>query len=158
VGSVLGTNSTCVGIYSYSQVSKFGPSNGHIIYQIDGQPGSWSYTHHDVRPSRLTYDEQWAYIQSHAVDILQVSAKQLPSLTVIRQIPLLSSLHQLRCRGRIISARILMWLWGVLLHHLTGQLMVARNLTLGSCNRQKTMRRHKERGYCTTLTYNTSTI
>ena len=51
-------------------VSKFGPSNGKRIYQLDNEPALWSSTHHDVHPTKLSYDELWQRMRDYAVAIL----------------------------------------------------------------------------------------
>jgi hypothetical protein len=58
-------------------VTQFGPSNGQVIYELDNEPNLWSSTHHDVHPTRLTYDELWQRMQQNAVAILQADPTAL---------------------------------------------------------------------------------
>jgi hypothetical protein len=51
-------------------VSSFGPSNGHVIYELDNEPNLWNSTHHDVHPTPLTYDELWQAMQTNATAVL----------------------------------------------------------------------------------------
>lgn len=59
-----------VGQWAAYLVQKFGPSNGQRIYALDNEPNLWSSTHHDIRKTRLTYDELWQRMRDHAVAIL----------------------------------------------------------------------------------------
>jgi hypothetical protein len=52
-------------------VSRFGPSNGQRIYALDNEPALWSSTHHDIRKTKLGYDELWQRMRDYAVAILE---------------------------------------------------------------------------------------
>jgi MYXO-CTERM domain-containing protein len=52
-------------------VAKFGPANGKRIYALDNEPALWSSTHHDIRKTRLGYDELWQRMRDHALAILE---------------------------------------------------------------------------------------
>lgn len=52
-------------------VGKFGPSNGRRIYALDNEPALWFSTHHDMRKTRLGYDELWQKMRDYAVAILE---------------------------------------------------------------------------------------
>src|SRR5262249_2060090 len=50
--------------------NRFGSSNGQRIYALDNEPALWSSTHYDIRPQRLSYDELWMRMQTHAAAIM----------------------------------------------------------------------------------------
>jgi MYXO-CTERM domain-containing protein len=52
-------------------VQKHGPSNGKRIYALDNEPALWSSTHHDIRKTKLGYDELWQRMRDYAVAILE---------------------------------------------------------------------------------------
>ncbi len=51
-------------------VGRFGPSNGKRIYALDDEPALWNSFHHDVRPTRLGYDELWQRMRDYSVALL----------------------------------------------------------------------------------------
>jgi MYXO-CTERM domain-containing protein len=51
-------------------VGKFGADTGGRIYALDNEPNLWSSTHHDVHPTKLTYDELWQKMRDNATAIV----------------------------------------------------------------------------------------
>jgi len=52
-------------------VQKHGPGGQKRIYALDNEPALWSSTHHDIRKTRLGYDELWQRMRDYAVAILE---------------------------------------------------------------------------------------
>ncbi len=68
---------TWAGQWATYLVGKFGPSNGKRIYALDNEPNLWSSTHHDIRKTKLTYDELWQRMRDNAVAILNADPTAL---------------------------------------------------------------------------------
>ncbi len=51
-------------------VSRFGPSSGRRIYQLDNEPALWNSTHYDAHPAATTYDELWTRSRDVALALL----------------------------------------------------------------------------------------
>ena len=51
-------------------VTRFGPSNGRRIYQLDNEPALWNSTHYDAHPTATSYDELWSKSRDTALALL----------------------------------------------------------------------------------------
>ncbi|MGZ4618621.1 MAG: glycoside hydrolase family 44 protein [Frankiaceae bacterium] len=52
-------------------VGRYGDAahGGVPVYQLDNEPALWQWTHRDIHPQRLSYDELWTKTETHAAAV-----------------------------------------------------------------------------------------